>query len=436
MPIPHTPLLWLAALWLALGIAAAAAPAWLAAWQVTGSLIALTATADALAGRARRGRINAEREVPHALPVGTWQPVHIRLTTSLKHATGWLRDRHPAAFANEGLPLFFHLGRDVWQRCSYRLHLTERGRQRFAAIDLRLRSPLRLWQIPETLEVSDEVRVYPNFARITQYTLLATDNRLSQIGVLQRRRRGEGMEFHQMRDYRQEDSPRAIDWKASSRMGRLIVREHQDERDQQIVFLLDCSSRMRSRDGDLSHFDHTLNAMLLLAYVALGEGDAVGLSTFGYDHPRFLPPKKSVATVNRLLNAVYDLQSSQHSPDYLAAAESLLKRLTKRSLIILVTNIRDEDDDTLGPAMALLRRRHAVTLASLKEEVLDEILAAPVVDFDAALTRAATIEYVRSRRRQAAILRHGGVRMVDVSPRELPVALINHYRALKRAGAI
>ena len=79
----------------------------------------------------------------------------------------------------------------------------------------------------------------------------------------------EGMEFHQLRDYRQDDAPKQIDWKASARVGRLISRDYQDERDQQIVFLLDCSARMRARDGDLSHFDHTLNALLLLAYVAL-----------------------------------------------------------------------------------------------------------------------------------------------------------------------
>ena len=76
---------------------------------------------------------------------------------------------------------------------------------------------------------------------------------------------------------------------------------------------------------------------------------------------------------------------------------------------MLVTNLRDEDDDTLGPAMAQLGRRHAVTLASLKEPLLDELAAAPIDDFDAALTRAAALEYAHARRRQAAMLRHGGV---------------------------
>jgi uncharacterized protein (DUF58 family) len=417
MPIPNRPLLWLATAWLLLGIAVVPLPDLLPAWQAFAAGSLALALADALAGLRQRGRLTVEREVSHTLPVGTWQPVNLKLSAA-NNVTGWLRDRHPAAFQSEGLPLFFRLAAGQWLRTSYRLHLTERGLQRFAAVDLRLLSPLRLWQIPETLPVADEVRIYPDFARITQYTLLATDNRLSQLGVLNRRRRGEGMEFHQLRDYRQEDSPRQIDWKASSRMGRLISREHQDERDQQIVFLLDCGSRMRAKDGDLSHFDHTLNALLLLAYVALNQGDAVGIATFGHAAPRYLPPRKSVATVNRLLNAVYDLQPSLYSPDYQLAGEQLLKRLSKRAFVVLVTNLRDEDDDTLGPAMTLLGRRHAVTLASLREPVLDELLAAPVDDFDTALTRAAALQYSHARRRQAAMLRHSGVQIVDVSPRD------------------
>ena len=435
MPIPHRPLLWLAALWLALGIGALFAPAALVAWQAYGLVLAVVAVADVLAGRGRRGRLSVERELARALPVGTWQTVRLRLLASAP-AAGWLRDRAPAAFPAEGLPLFFSLAAGRWMLASYRLSVSERGAHVFPAVDLRLLSPLRLWLIPETLPLLDEVRVFPNFARVAQYTLLATDNRLSQIGVLRRRRRGEGMEFHQLRDYRQDDPPRRIDWKASSRMGRLIAREYQDERDQQILFLLDCGQRMRAKDDDLSHFDHALNALLLLGYVALRQGDAIGLATFGHAAPRYLAPKKSVTTVNSLLNTVYDLQPSLQTPDYLAAAELLLGRLSKRTLIVLATNLRDEDDETLQPALAQLGRRHAVTLASLKEPVLDDIAAAEVTDFDAALTRAAALDYAQARRRQAAALRHRGVQILDVSPRELPVALINHYWERKRAGSI
>ncbi|HMW17366.1 MAG TPA: DUF58 domain-containing protein [Accumulibacter sp.] len=440
MLIPGRRLVWTAVLWLMLAIAVAFLPALLDWWQALGITLLGLSVADALAGRRRRGRLAVQRELAHIMPVGTWQTVALRLSSvdgrTFDGASGWLADGHPPSFRSEGLPLRFKVEPGRWQRVAYRVSVVERGRQVFDQVTLRCFSPLRLWLVQETIAARDEVRVFPNFARVAHYTLLATDNRLSQIGILQRRRRGEGMEFLQLRDYRQDDSPRLIDWKASSRVSRLIAREHQDERDQQIIFLLDCSARMRYRDGDLSHFDHTLNALLLLAYVALRQGDAVGLATFGHPQPRVLLPGKSLTTVQALMNAVFDLEPSLQVPDYLVASENLARRQRKRALVVLVTNLRDEDHETLLPAVKSLRRRHAVTVASLREPVLDEIVDSPVRDFDEALTRAAAVDYLQSRRRQLAWLRHDGVQILDVAPRDLPVTLINHYWSRKRAGAL
>ena len=437
MLLPDRRLLLAAGLWLLLGLAVAVVPSLLALWQATAATLFGLAAADALSAWRRRGRITVQRDLSHAMPVGTWQNIGLYLRCdSGQQASGWLIDRHPAAFLSEGLPLRFTIAADRYLRVAYRVSVSERGRQVFDGVNLRCSSPLRLWLLHESIALPDVVRVFPNFARIAHYTLLATDHRLSQIGILQRRRRGEGMEFQQLRDYHQDDSPRQIDWKASSRVGRLISRAYADDRDQQIVFLLDCGGRMRARDGELSHFDHTLNSLLLLAWVALRQGDAVGLATFGHAAPRVLPPRKSLATLQAMMNAVYDLQPSLQVPDYLRACASLSQRLRKRALVILVTNLRDEDDDTLLPAVEQLRLRHAVSIASLREAVLDDLLEAPVSDFDAALTRAAGLEYLQARRRQVALLRHAGVEILDVAARELPVALINHYWARKRAGAL
>ena len=121
------------------------------------------------------------------------------------------------------------------------------------------------------------MRVYPNYSTISKLLAFEVDNKLQLTGVRMSRRRGEGIEFHQLRDYRDGDSLRSIDWKATARMRRLIAREYQDERDQQIVFMLDAGRHMLAKDAELSHFDHTLNAMFLLSYVALRQGDAAGV---------------------------------------------------------------------------------------------------------------------------------------------------------------
>jgi uncharacterized protein (DUF58 family) len=243
------------------------------------------------------------------------------------------------------------------------------------------------------------------------------------------------LEFHQLRDYRQDDSPRDIDWSATARARRLIAREYQDERDQHVVLVLDCGQRMRAKDGAMSHFDHALNAMLLLAYVALRQGDAVGVGTFAHDRPRFLPPRKSVATVSRLMHGLFDLEPSLQTPDYLEAATALGARLTKRALIVLATTVRDEDGDALQDAARLLRRKHAVVVASLREAALTRAKVRPVVRLEDALVYAAATEYLERRRRTIATLRRKGVHTIDVPPAGLARQLVNHYWNLKRAGA-
>ena len=158
-----------------------------------------------------------------------------------------------------------------------------------------------------------------------KFAALASGHRLPQLGIHHQRRRGEGSEFHQLRDYRPGDSLRQVDWKATARCRRLISRDYQDEQDQQVVCLLDCGRRMRSLDGRLSHFDHTLTALLLLAYVALRQGDAVGLLTFAGPE-RWVPPRKTRGTLDRLMAAVHDLEPGLEPTDYLAAAQAALSR--------------------------------------------------------------------------------------------------------------
>ncbi len=436
MLLPHRPLLIALVGWLCLALLAVWQAAWLPAWQWSGVALGCLALADAWLALSLGNPVAARREVQRVWPVGMAQTIHLRLASAERDVAGWVFDRHPDAFAAEALPLAFRVRRGEWTRLGYTLIPTERGDHGFGHVELRLLSPLRLWLAHHHAGAPERVRVYPNFAQVTEYALLATDNRLSRLGLLRRRRRGEGSDFQQLREYRRDDSPRRIDWKATAKRRKTIAREYQDERDQRIVFLLDCGQRMRTRDETLSHLDHTLNALLLLAYVALRQGDAVGLATFAHPEPCFLAPRKSLDTVRRLLNASYDLQPTTRTPDYLAAAQSLAERLDRRSLIVLLTNLRDEDESTLPPALKLLGRRHPVLVANLRETALDALLNRPPEDFEGALAYAAALDYRRERRRQMAILRALGASVLDVAPPELPAALVNRYWDMKRSGVL
>jgi uncharacterized protein (DUF58 family) len=433
--IPQRRLLAVIGLWTGVAVVAVFVPAARVGWHVMGALLVGVVTADAwLARRAATG-LEVRRETPRALSVGLWHTVALALAAPTRAVSGVMLDRVPVGAEAEHERQQFSVPRGSVARLSYRIRPFERGNGRLGPLDIRVNSPLGLWHSQQTVGDTTSIRVYPDFARIVQYTWLATDNRLSQIGVLQRRRRGQGLEFHQLRDYRQDDSPRHIDWSATARARRLIAREYQDERDQQIVLVLDCGQRMRAKDGAMSHFDHALNALLLLAYVALRQGDAVGVGTFAHDRPRFLPPRKSVATVSALMHGLFDLQPSMQTPDYLGAATALGRRLTKRALIVLATTVRDEDDEALQESARILHRKHAVVVANLREGALTLAKERPIGGLDDALVYAAATDYVERRRRTIATLRRAGIQIIDVPPAGLARQLVNHYWDLKRAGA-
>lgn len=432
---PSRTLLFSLLLWVVCAGLASFLPDWLLYWQLLGmGLFALLGFDAVLTRFLPTPRV--QRVCAASLPLGEWHEVSLNTFNAGNSAqTFTVFDDYPQPAEIQGQPQQVRIPARSGAKIQYRLRPQRRGAAQFSGLYLHLKSPLGLWQQCRYLPLVTEVKIYPNFATVSKYILLATANRLGQFGIRQLRRRGEGLEFHQLREYRAGDSLRQISWNATSRLKKLISKEYQDERDQQLIFLLDSGRRMLAQDGEISHFDHTLNAILLLTYVALRQGDAVGLSSFSGEL-RWLAPRKGARTLNVMLNTLYDLQPSLQSSDYLTAARHLMARHPKRSLVVIVSNFRDEDNDELLAAVRLLRQKHLVLLASLQERVLNEVLNESVENFDSALRYAATQTYLQQRRLAHQALQTYGVLLIDAEPEKLPVMMVNKYLEVKREGRL
>jgi uncharacterized protein (DUF58 family) len=402
-----------------------------------GLLLALLALAVIDAVRLRRlPSPRIKRQMPGSLALWRWGEINLQVAHEFAEPLKVnLFDHVPDGLAFEHLPLTVELQPGHVSHISYRLRPTRRGHFSFDQCEVNLPSPLGFWSGKRLLGVVDQTRVYPDFARLYGGELRAVDNWLSQLGIRQRQRRGQGQEFHQLREFREGDSLRQIDWKATARQRTPIAREYEDERDQRIIFLLDCGRQMRSRDGELSHFDHALNACLLLGYIALRQGDAVGLSTFASDQPRYVAPVKGGGQLNVLLNAVHDLESTQRPADYQAAASQLLARQQRRALVVLVTNLRDEDDQLLG-AVKRLSVHHRVLVASLREEALDTLRQTAVQTLPEALAYCGTVDYLNERAELHERLNAHGVAVMDVRSAQFGAALVTRYLDWKKSATL
>lgn len=310
-----------------------------------------------------------------------------------------------------------------------------RGDTAFSGIDYAVPSRFGLWWMTTRLPAVQEVKVLPDFSRILGADLLGFQHWLNLMGAKKNRRRGEGQEFHQLRDFMDGDAVRHIDWKATARARKPIVRTFQDERDRQIIFLLDCSRAMSTVSGTLNHFDYALNAMLLLSYTALKHDDAVGLMTFNAPQERFLPPRRGMAQIGKVIDTVYDIEPSLAAADMENAVPRLMQRQTRRSLVIVLSHLSHDADDGLIATLHRLARRHLVLIANLRQTVAADIQAHPPHDADEALTYIGAQFYRQEEAHSLARLNSSNIPYLHVLPHELSTALINRYMQMKRDGA-
>lgn len=385
--------------------------------------------------------LQVSRVLPHALAIGV--PKVLSLTLSNDSRTAYqvhVFDDMDPTLEFVGMPQRVRVPAASSVTLQYTITPRQRGLVRFGGVQLRVISAGRSLEFLCVRGEPQTLNVFPNFAAVARYAWLAGDRRLAQIGIKAYPQRGMGTDFKQLSDYKVGDAIRHIDWKATFKHGRPIVREFQDERDQCVLFLLDCGRRMRANEGadstDGSHFDQALNALMLLSYVALKEGDEVGAMTFGTapGEQRHFAPRKGGASLNALMARLHDIQPDTTHSDYLQAAQEVLRVQHRRALVIVLTNFRDEDAAELKPALQLMRSRHLVMVASLRERVIRETLEQEMREPADALEVASAHWFDQTRRDAFRRVIGRDALSVDVEPAQLPVALVNRYHAVKKSG--
>jgi uncharacterized protein (DUF58 family) len=321
---------------------------------------------------------------------------------------------------------------------SYGVRPLARGRHALPPTGLRVRGPLRLALRPLHPGAPHEVRVYPDVKTVGRYQSLIRRSRLREMGISPVRQRGEGMEFESLRDYVPGDDPSRVDWKATARRAKLISRNYETERSQTIMICLDAGRMMATRIGGLSRFDHAVNSALLLAHVALGRGDNVGLVVFGEGILRYLPPRKTSAYLRRIVEALYDVEPRLVEPSFRdAVTRAAIGR--RRSLMVMFTDVSDEESAAeMVPYVNRLLPRHLPLMILMRDrEVLDR---AEGVGEEGARAdpwqMAAAAQLLEERERVMETMRSRGSLVVDVDPGALAPRVINAYLEVKARSMI
>jgi len=411
-------------------------PAWLSVVGVDGVLLAVAVTDWLLA--VRPAAVSVTRELPGIVPLNgraevVWRvdnpsprQLNLRLADELAPSLRAASRRARLAVPSDG-------------RASARTELQPSRRGRFipSEVVLRVEGPLRLVARQGRRELQGSIRVYPPFRSRDEAELRINKARILEIGLRSAQGRGGGTEFDSLRDYSVDDEFRRIDWAATARAARPIVRTYRAERNQTVVLLLDAGRLMAGRVDDVARLDHAMDAVMMLTAVATRLGDRAGLVAFDQRVRAVVSPGHSRDQLSRVTEAMYALEPELVESDYRGAFAETLARFRRRALLVVFTELSEQAmAETLLPALPLVARDHLVVVASVRDPEVVRWARSSPTDGGGAYRKAAAVAGLDERRRTVARLRGLGATVVDAPPGRLAPQLADAYLRVKATGRL
>jgi len=398
--------------------------------------VALAAlTAGDLAMSASSGRMTVEFDLPPQGFVGhiaqfavairpqkdaVPENVEIRIDCAPELAVGEGRLARAASVAGES-----HF------RAAVNLRLTRRGRYAIHVLWLKWPSRLRLLDIIAQMPVEKEIAVLPDISPVLSGAI-RTQILPLEAGQKDLRLRGEGSEFHQLREFASGMDPRSIDWKRSARMRNLVVREMRAERNHQIILCIDSGRLMAEQLGGFTKLDRAINAALAMCWGAGLAGDLVGFYSFDSRPRLFVPALPGRAAFPRLQTMCAELRYETQETNHTLGLTHLSGRLKRRSLIVIFSDFVDAiTAELMIENIQVLARHHFIVYVALRDPILAKLVEPEETTLDAIARSVAARQILQERRAVMEKLARLGVLCLDSTPEALTSDLIARYIEIK-----
>jgi uncharacterized protein (DUF58 family) len=314
---------------------------------------------------------------------------------------------------------------------------TARGADELGTLYVWYENQLGLLRRRLRVSSQEPIRVYPDLAAVERYGKLHLRNRMIEAGLRRMKLRGAGTEFESLREWSDGDAFGSVDWKATARRGKLMVAQHEVERSQSVMLVLDCGRLMTARIDGRRKLDYAVQAALSLAAIAGLASDRVGLVAFARDILAAAAPRSTKSSIARLTDALYDLEPRFEESNYTRAFAYLRHHLHKRSLIVFLTDVIDPlAQATLMVEIGSLARRNLLICVFMNDAAVSEALAAEPQDVGDAYRANVALELANERRTAKTILGRTGALVIDVPAKKLSTALIDEYLRVKRRGLL
>lgn len=320
---------------------------------------------------------------------------------------------------------------------SARMQPTRRGSFAVEDLTVRVEGPLGVGARQGTRVEPGILRVHPPFRSREEAELRIRKARVLEVGLRSTRGRGGGTDFDQLREYQSDDEFRRIDWAATARNGRPIVRTYRAERNQVVVQLLDNGRVMAGRVEGVPRVEHAMDAVMMLTAVAGHLGDKCGLVAFDNQVRAVVPPGAGRRHIGPVTDAMFDLQSSLSESDYRGAFMHTLARFRRRTMIVLYTDLVEQAvGESLLPALPLIAGHHVLVVAAVQDPDIARWAHERPADSVDAYRQAAALATLADRERATARLRALGATVIDAPAGELATRVADTYLGIKATGRL
>lgn len=378
--------------------------------------------------------ITAQRICADRFSNGDDNEVAISLTNEYPFKTyTTIIDEAPLIFQRRDVKFPLAIAAHSTGEVAYTLRPTERGVYAFGHIRVFARTLLGMVERRYTQGEKKDVKVYPSYLMLNHYELLAMSNNLTEMGIKRIRRVGNNTEFEQIKEYVEGDEYRTINWKASARKNQLMVNVYQDERSQQIYSVIDKGRVMQQSFNGMSLLDYSINAALVLSYVAIRREDKAGLITFSGNMDTSLSPSRRPGQMQHILEALYAQKANFDETDYSNLCVNVNNRISKRSLLVLYTNFSGMTAlQRELPYLKLLNRRHRLLVVFFEDAEMSNYIREE---------KHSTLEYYQhviaekfayEKRLIVSTLRQHGILSLLTTPEKLSIDVINKYLEMKQ----
>jgi uncharacterized protein (DUF58 family) len=394
---------------------------------------------DARSSQLPKG-VRITREFSGRFAVGAETEVHINVQNAQPQPLSLaIKDEYPPQMKLSGLrEASLQVDGQTSAALVYGLTPPKRGRFEFGQIAVRFLSRWNLvWCETRVGDVATAVKVYPNMRRAREAELKALGARSLVSSHRKTSWRGEGREFESLRDYVRGDELRHISWSATARRGKLTTRQYQIERDQTILVAIDGGRLMTARIEQETKLDSAVHATLALMSAAARAGDNAGLLVFGRKIKAFVPPSRGRDHIDAALEALYSIEPEMIEPSYSHAFEYIAAHTKRRALVIVITDLVDEEGSKeLLTSLKLLRPRHLPLVVTIADRDLRAVVSNPPENARDLFTQSVAEEIMYLRETALRLVESQGGLALDVTAAALAPALLEKYLQVKERGLL